>query len=158
MAVATGAMIGAVVTYLAKKLKDNKSVNDFFSDFTGATVDWLRPVFLTDDDEVKEVVRDLAAEPNDELNINDTKNKIAKTIKRNPNLETSLKALYDEIVKKEGNQFAKHNTMNVTGDGNISFQDVKGNISIDKSIKDSKNVNTGNINTGGGDFRIGDGN
>jgi len=158
MAVATGVMIGTVVTYLAKKLKDDKSVKGFFSDFTSATVDWLRPVFLTDDDEAKEVVRDLAAEPNDELNINDTKNKIAKTIKRNPNLETSLKALYDEILKKEGKKFGKHNTMTITGDGNISFQDVQGNIKIDKSIKGSKNVNTGNVDTGGGDFRIGDGN
>lgn len=47
--ISTTAMIAAVAGYLAKKFQDNQSIHDFFNDFTGATVDWLRPIFLKDD-------------------------------------------------------------------------------------------------------------
>ena len=71
-------MIGVVVTYLAKKLKDNKSVQGFSGDFTDATVGWLRPVFLTDDGKPNEALADLQEGPNDETNIIGAENKIAK--------------------------------------------------------------------------------
>jgi hypothetical protein len=47
--VSTTTMIATVVGYLAKKLKDSKSVQDFFNDFTEASVKWIRPLFLKKD-------------------------------------------------------------------------------------------------------------
>ena len=38
--------IAAIVGYLAKTLKDNKTFKDFTTDFTDATVRWIRPRFL----------------------------------------------------------------------------------------------------------------
>jgi len=93
-------MIGTVVGYLAKTLKENKSVKDFFSDFTGATVDWIRPIFLIDDDKPKEIIEDLKADPEEKLNADAVENAIAKALKNKPDLEQQLKAMYEQLQKK----------------------------------------------------------
>ena len=98
--ITTTAMIGTVVGYLAKTLKENKSVKDFFSDFTGATVDWIRPIFLIDDDKPKEIIEDLKADPEEKLNADAVENAIAKALKNKPDLEQQLKAMYEQLQKK----------------------------------------------------------
>ncbi|MPR35545.1 hypothetical protein [Salmonirosea aquatica] len=129
--ITTTAMISAVVTYLAKKLKDNESVQDFFSDFTEATVNWIKPIFITEDKKPKEIIEDLKADPADELNTGAVENALAKALKRNPEAEADLKAMYDSLQAKASRG-----------------ESIR--------IMHSKNVNTGNVNTGGGDFRQGD--
>lgn len=121
--VTTTAMIGTVVGYLAKTLKENKSVEDFFNDFTEATVGWIRPLFLKDD-EPKEIVADLKADPDDKLNRDAVENAIAKAVRKNSDLEQHLKAIYEQLQTQA---------------------------TTDKSINiiNSKNVVTGKIKAGG---------
>ena len=128
----TTAMIGTVVGYLAKKLKDNKSVQDFFDDFTKATVDWIRPVFLKDDGNPKDIIEDLKSEPDDNLNTDAVENAIAKALKKEPDLMQQLKAMYEQLQVKA---------------------------TTDKSINiiNSKNVVTGTIHASGS-VTIGDNN
>ena len=76
--VSTTVMVSAVVGYLAKKLKDNKSVEDFFNDFTEATINWIKPIFITEGQKPKEIIEDLKADPTDELNTEAVENALAK--------------------------------------------------------------------------------
>ncbi|MBP6812035.1 MAG: hypothetical protein KA138_10975 [Saprospiraceae bacterium] len=128
----TTAMIGTVVGYLAKKLKDNKSVQGFFDDFTKATVDWIRPIFLKDDGNPKDIIEDLKSDPDDNLNTDAIENAIAKALKKEPDLTQQLKAMYEQLQAKA---------------------------TTDKSINiiNSKNVVTGTIHAGGS-VTIGDNN
>ena len=98
----TVVLAGTVVGYLAKKVKENKDVKQFFTDFTSATVDWIRPIFLTDEDQPKEALSDLLSDPDEQLYQEGLKVEIAKHIKKNPNHEELLKLLVEEISKKEG--------------------------------------------------------
>lgn len=122
--VSTTVMVSAVVGYLAKKLKDNKSVEDFFKDFTEATINWIKPIFITEGQKPKEIIEDLKADPADELNTGAVENALAKALKRNPGAEADLKAMYDSLQAKasQGESI---------------------------SIVNSKNVNTGKIKAGG---------
>jgi len=98
----TVALAGTVVGYLAKKIKENKDVKEFFTDFTSATVNWIRPVFLTDENEPKESLKDLISDPEEKLFQEGLKVEIAKSIKKNPQNENLLKQLVKEISQKEG--------------------------------------------------------
>ena len=108
-------MIGTVVGYLAKKLKDNKSVKDFFLDFTSATVKWIRPIFLTDDDKHKEILEDLKADPTEKLNKDAVENAIAKILKKDPQGEVFLKEMYNSIKAKEN----KGETISIVNSKNV---------------------------------------
>lgn len=59
----TTAMIGGIVTFLGKKLSENKSINNFLSEFTEATVNWIKPIFLNKDGREKEIIRNLKEKP-----------------------------------------------------------------------------------------------
>lgn len=100
MPITTTAMIGAVVGYLAKKLKENQSINDFFADFTDTSVKWVRPVLLTDDAKPKELLEDLQADPADSLNWAAIETALAKVLKKNPQAEQSLQKMYETILSK----------------------------------------------------------
>ncbi len=119
-------MIKPLVAHLADKLKENKSVQDFFSDFSAATVQWLRPIFLIDDTQPKEVITDLIENPADQDYTDAVESAIKIAIKKNPDLAAQLKTLYEELQAK---------TPKIT-DNSIN-------------ISNSKNVNTGTINAGG---------
>ena len=84
--VTTAAAVSTVVGYLAKKIKDNKSIQSFLDDFTEATVNWIRPIFL-EDDKPKEVLRDLEAKPESTNRQEAMKNKIAIALEDNPSAE-----------------------------------------------------------------------
>jgi len=101
--VASTAMISALVGYLAKKLKEKKSLTDFFSDFTDATVRWIRPLFLTDDEKPKEPIEDLTSAPDEKLNIEAVEIMLAKALKKDPSMEIHLKNMYDVIKDKYDN-------------------------------------------------------
>lgn len=123
--VTTSAMIAGIVTYLGTQLSKNKSIGEFISDFSGATVDWIRPLFLKDDGTAKEIIQDMQADPNDVLNTDAVKNTIAKALRKDPEAEKYIKEMFAKISQKE--EGAK----------------------IINNIINSKNVVTGNISAGG---------
>lgn len=130
--ITTAVMISTVVGYLAKNFKESKALKDFFADFGDATIQWIRPVFLIDDKEDKEIIRDLKKNPEEELNAQAIEIAIAKAIKEEPDNAKHLEEMYNSLMQK--------------ADKGESI-----------SIVNSKNVNTGSINSMG-NVIIGDNN
>ncbi len=127
----TTTAIASVVTYLAGKLKENQSVKAFFDDFTEATVNWIRPIFLKEDGTEKSAIQDLKKEPDNPTNQGVVKGLIVSNIEDNPAAEKWLLEMAKIIAEKTGNTITKTNTMTVTGNNNYSFQDISGsNINI----------------------------
>lgn len=124
--VATTLMIKTVVGYLAKKLKDSKSVQDFFNDFTEASVKWIRPLFLKEDESNEKMIEDVIknAENPSETKLKLVENVIASHLEDHPDDEKNLKEMYEQL---------------------------KARAVTDKSINiiNSKNVVTGTIKAGG---------
>ena len=118
--VSTAVAISAVVSYLAKTLKENKTVSEFIADFTSATVNWIRPIFLKEDDTPKDVLADLKANSDDKLNTGAAEIAIAKAVRDNPEAEKWLKEMYAEIQQKAdkgGLGDSSHQTMTTHGPG-----------------------------------------
>lgn len=139
-------MIKPVVAHLAAKFKENKSVQAFFSDFTAAAVQWLRPIFLIDDDKPQKAIAGLIKDPTDKDYINAVESDIKIAVKENPDLAAQLQTLYDELQTKAP---ITQNTLTVTGDDNKTYQGIINSQISDNSINNSKNVNAGTINAGG---------
>jgi len=110
------AMIGTVVGYLAKKLQDNKSVKDFFNEFTDATVAWIKPIFLKEDGEPKEELQKLEQNPGSESKQALVKAKLASELEDQPELAEQLRALYAAIQSKPGNITQINQTHHGSGD------------------------------------------
>ena len=130
--VTTSKMVGAVAGYLAQTLKEQRSVQDFFSDFTDAAVQWVRPLFLKEDGQPKEIIEDLQKDPEEKLNTDAVENTLAKALKKDPSVEAMLRAMYETIQAKAS-----------------AGQTI--------AIVRSKNVVTGNIKAGG-NVTVGDNN
>ena len=128
----TTAMIGTVAGYLVKTLKENKSIKDFFNDFTDATVNWMRPVFLKDENQYEKIIEDLIKNPDSPAKKQIVESTIASHLEDNPSEEHQLKAMYEQLQAKA---------------------------TTDKSIIiiNSKNVVTGTLHAGGS-VTIGDNN
>jgi len=63
------ALIAAAVGYLVKAAKENKELTNFSNDLLGATVDWIRPLFLKDDGKTeKDQLTDFKAKPDSKAN------------------------------------------------------------------------------------------
>lgn len=129
---ANNAMITTLVGYLAKKLKGQQSVQDFFGDFTDAAVHWIRPLFLKEDNKYEKIIEDLMKNPDSPIKQQQVATALASHLEDQPENEKNLKAMYEELQEK-----AK----------------------TDKSINiiNSKNVVTGTIHAGG-NVVIGDNN
>lgn len=133
-------MIGTIVGYLAKQLKDNQSIQAFFNDFTTETVKWIRPIFLKDDGNPKELIANLEKNPESQPRQNAIKNALEIRLEDNPDLEKILKSMYKLIQskKEEGNQNIVSNTSNIgnNSSNNITIQGVSSGsdtrISIDR--------------------------
>ncbi|NBA78263.1 hypothetical protein GOQ04_22075 [Emticicia sp. ODNR4P] len=131
--ITTTALATSVVTYLAGKLKENQSVKAFFDDFTEATVNWIRPIFLKEDGTEKSAIQDLKKEPDNLAKQEAVKAVIVSKIEDNPAAEQFLLEMAKAIASKTGNTTTQTNTMTVTGDGNYSFQGISNsNINIGK--------------------------
>ena len=117
--VTTTAAIGTVVGYLAKTLKDNKSIQDFFKDFTDATVAWIRPVFLQDDETPKEVLANLQQNPDSQPRQEAVKNALAIELENNPQAEQFLKEMSEVIQEKHPGVFNIDNRGAKIGQQNI---------------------------------------
>jgi len=90
-----------IVAYLAKKLKDNKTFQDFASDFTSATFNWIRPLFLKDDGEPKEVLEKLKANPESESRQKMVQAILESEMEDNPQAKDYLEEMYQVIKAKE---------------------------------------------------------
>ena len=128
--VSTTVAISTVVGYLTKTLKENKTVSEFIADFTSATVNWIRPIFLKEDDTPKDVLADLKADPESKYNATAAENAIAKAADGKPEVEEELRKMYAEIQQKAdkgglGDSF--HQTMTTHGPGSD-------NIGRDKNV------------------------
>lgn len=123
--ITTTAAVASVVGYLTKTLKDNKSIADFFNDFTEATVNWLKPVFIKEDGSEEKIIQKLKENPDSEAKQNAIKAAIASEIEDNPAAEKWLKEMVEIITTKMGNT-TQTNTMTIAGDGNIGVQGVHG--------------------------------
>ena len=111
--------IATVVGYLAKKLKDNKSVQDFFSDFTEGTVNWIKPLFIKEDGSEEKIIQKLKENPESETKQAAVKVAIASEIEDNPDFAKQLEAMAAHIQKKIGGVSNEGSTVTVSGDNNI---------------------------------------
>jgi hypothetical protein len=122
----TTTAIASVVTYLATKLKDNQSIKSFLDDFTEATVNWIRPIFLKEDGTEKSAIQNLKKEPDSLSKQEAVKAVIVSKIEDNPAAEQWLLEMAKIIAEKTGNTITQTNTMTVTGNNTNNFQDITG--------------------------------
>lgn len=101
--VTTTAMISAIVGYMAKTFSDSKSFKDFTNDFSSAVVDWIKPLFLKEDDSPKEVLEKLQKTPASETKQEAVCAHIKSDLEDNPMNIAFLKTMYDKIKEKERN-------------------------------------------------------
>ncbi|MCF2491516.1 hypothetical protein [Dyadobacter sp. CY347] len=126
--ITTTAAISAIVTYLAKKLKDNDSVQSFFEDFTTATVNWIKPIFIQDDGTPKDVLKDLQKKPDSIVKQDFAKSAIASALEDNVNADALLQELINQLQKNDpkaqyGNIITQHHSGsgdNVGGDKTVN--------------------------------------
>jgi hypothetical protein len=128
----TTAAITTLVSYLGTKIFD-KSFDTVTQEFTKDGVQWLKSVFYRSDNTPKDVLIELKTQPNDEHNLQAAEIAVAKSLKDNPDAEVWLKEMVELIKAKE-----------------VKGESVR--------VVNSKNVNTGKVDTGGGNFIIGDSN
>jgi hypothetical protein len=128
----TTAAISALTGYLAKKLKDNKSVQSFFDDFTEATVNWIKPIFIREDGAPEKALKDLQEKPDSIVRQDAVKSSLAVALEDDPRAETLLREMVASIEEKK----------------------TKGEA---VTITNSKNINMGNISSGG-NVTLGDNN
>lgn len=131
--ITTTAAVAAIVTYLAKKLKDDKSVSAFLNDFTEASINWIRPVFLKDDGSEEKIVQKLKEAPESEAKQNTLKAAILSELEDNPNATKWLYEMVATINKKESNE----KSMNITNSKNV----------VTATIHAGGNVTVGDNNT-----------
>ncbi len=131
-AVSTSVMIGAIVTYLGNKLAKNESVNEFFDDFSTATVNWIKPLFIEEDDTPTRSLEKFSTNPNSESKQTLLKATLESELEDNPDAEQYIREIFEKISQSE--EGAKIiNTLNVTGDNNITMQGNEGSsITINK--------------------------
>lgn len=119
----TTAAISALTGYLAKKLEDNKSVQSFFDDFTEATVNWIKPIFIREDGAPEKALKDLQEKPDSIVRQDAVKSSLAVALEDDPQAETFLLEMVALIEDKKKRGEAV-------------------------TITNSKNINTGNISAG----------
>ncbi|PLK46280.1 hypothetical protein [Emticicia sp. TH156] len=129
--VTTTAFIATIVGYLAKTLKENKSFQDFTKDFTGATINWIRPLFLKDDETPKEALEKLAANPESEPRQKMIQASLETELEENPDAKEYLEEMYRVIKEKEsgGEAIRIINSKNVV----IGDSSVQGNFIVGDS-------------------------
>ncbi|MEA5140690.1 hypothetical protein [Arcicella rigui] len=128
----TTTAIATVVTYLAGKLKENQSVKSFFDDFTEATVNWIRPIFLKEDGTEKSAIQELKKEPDNPTNQGVVQGLIVDKIEDNPAAEKWLLEMAKIIAEKPVTTTKNTYTANVQGNNNKVIQGISGSSIIIK--------------------------
>ncbi len=96
------AVLGTVVGYLAKKLRDSQAVKDFSNEFSEATVKWIKPLFLKEDDSPKEVLKNLQEKPESPARQKAAVSALEVALEDKPEAEQWLREMYDQIDKQAG--------------------------------------------------------
>lgn len=119
-----------VVLNQATKLMENETVGKAVK----GVMNWIGGVLGKPS--AKEKLEQIEANQNIEENVNSIKSNLEFVLEDNQHLQDQLSAMLTElqkIMQKEGVQMVtKTNTMNVTGNSNISLQDIntQGNITL----------------------------
>lgn len=124
----TTAAISAVVGYLANTFAENKTFKDFTKDFSTATVEWIKPLFLKEDDEPKQVIQSLEKKPDSTARKKGVEAALEIAVEDNPQLASYLQALAKEILEKEKSE----KSINITNSKNVVMGNIQagGNVSI----------------------------
>jgi len=138
--ITTSAMIGGIVTYLSGKLAKNESISGFVNEFTGATVDWIRPLFLKEDGNLQKELEKLKANPTP-VKQNAIKTMLESELEDNKEAEQYIKEIYEKIKPH------LNSSLNAT---NI---EAKGDVTINVKQEKSK-ANMDNIKSGEGKINI----
>ncbi|MDZ4786363.1 MAG: hypothetical protein SGJ02_09845 [bacterium] len=95
------------VSYLGKSLAGSGELKRFIADFTDATVRWVRPLFLKDDEPLKQFEK----LPLDELNQSEMAIKIAKELRQNASMKEGILSLFNKIENQnQGDIFTQQST------------------------------------------------
>jgi len=130
--ITTSAIIGGIVAYLGERLSKDESISNFIAQFSEATVSWVKPIFLKEDGTEKEIIKKLKEKPDSEARKKAVESAIEIGLEDTPEATEYIQEIFDKISKtEEGGK-------------------------IVSNIVNSKNVNTGNVNTDGGGFHLGD--
>lgn len=138
---ASSAMIGTIVGYLAKTLKENKSIKDFFNEFSEATVNWIRPLFIMEEGKKKELLTNLEKNPESKPRQSAVENAMQIALEDDDSNLKYLAEMYEVIKSKEKtgskqvtneSSIGDNSSNNVVIGGIISGRDTK--ISINKKF------------------------
>lgn len=111
-------LVATLMGYLIKTCKDSKGAGKALDELSEAAWNWVRPIFLKDDEPLK----DLQNDPDDSINQQMVDAMIKKHLKNNPDELAGLQVLVDKI--NAGQTTTKTNSVSASGDGNIVVQDV----------------------------------
>ena len=95
--ITTTAIISSIVGYLAKTFQDNKTFQDFTKDFTSATVHWIRPLLLQDDDTPKEALAKLATSPESAARRKAVEGLLEGELEDHPDVKVHLEEMYQKL-------------------------------------------------------------
>ena len=113
-------MIQSLLGYFINIIKGSKGMANASDEMSLAIWNWMRPIFLKDDIESKPLV-DLKADPENDLNIQSAMIEIQKYLRENPNKESELINLLEQL-KTSGLKSANI-SMNHFGQGDIVGRD-----------------------------------
>ncbi len=141
--VSTAVAISGVVGYLAKTLKENKKFTDFTTDFTSATVNWIRPLFLKDDkdDQPNEVLKKLKETPDSEARRKAAVAQIEAYVEDNPDAREWLAEMYKEIQQKKQKNNQEGSVI-VTDSERVSVGDLTSGGNINQNFGDAPKENS----------------
>lgn len=88
-------LIPAALGYLVSAIKKSKGGQEASDELSSAIWEWVRPIFLKDD----EPLEDLKKDPDNPVNQQDVGTKIQKHLDKNPEAQTSLEALLEKLEK-----------------------------------------------------------
>ena len=107
-----------VVELLGKASTQSNEFGRFLTDFTNATVRWIRPLFLIDGKEDKDF-KDFKADPQND----DTKDIVLAKVKKALNSNSEMRQHLTELVNNIHSENSGATFINtVSGDKNIFFQ------------------------------------
>ena len=87
----------AATGYLVAAIKENKDLKQFGNDFLGAFIQWIRPLFLKDDETEKDALQNLKANPDDKFNQQAAANEIERHLAQNPSALAPLETLLGQL-------------------------------------------------------------
>ena len=143
--ITTSVIIGSIVGYLGSQLKKNKSISGFISEFTEATVNWIKPLFLKDDGSLQKEMQKLKENPESEAKQNAVKAMLESEVEDNPEAINYLQEIHDKLNEKDDDYQKIHNEINVTGNYNKVYQNIKNSTIADSSVNQKHSGSGDNV-------------